>query len=87
MEFYKYFYIISGFLWGIETIPQILRTYKRKTVNDISLYYPLICFIAFIFFLTGTYIEKNWIMFFPHIFPFILMGIFLTQIFIYRGKK
>ena len=87
MLLHKALYIISGTLWAVETIPQIIRTYKRKTVGDISLFFPLLCFISFLCFLTASLLDKNWILFFTHIFPFVCNIAFLTQVLIYRKNK
>ncbi len=83
----KILYIVSGTLWALETIPQIVRTYKRKTVGDISLFFPLLCFISFLCFLTASFMVKNWILLYTHIFPFICNIIFLSQVLIYGRKK
>ena len=83
----KMLYIISGTLWAIEMIPQIIRTYKRKTTKDISISFPLICFISFVCFIIASIIAKNWILIKTHILPFICNAIFLTQNIIYRRNK
>lgn len=80
-------FIFSGTLWAIELIPQIVTTYKRKTVKDISLLYPLIGTLAFTCFLLASWVEKNWVLLYTHIFPFVCLMIFLGQILIYRNKK
>jgi len=83
----KILYIISGTLWAVEMIPQIWRTYKRKSVKDISIFFPLICFISFLLFLTASIVVKNWILVKTHIFPFICNIIFLGQCIYYRRKR
>ena len=40
-ELIKILYFFSGTLWAIELLPQLWKTYKRKTVGDISLFFPL----------------------------------------------
>ena len=40
----KILYIISGTLWAVELLPQLIKTYKRKTVEDISIFFPLFLF-------------------------------------------
>lgn len=83
----KILYIVSGTLWGIELLPQLYRTYKRKTVNDISLLFPLICFISFLCFLIASFMVKNWVLLYTHIFPFVCNISFLSQVIIYRKNK
>jgi len=77
-------YVISGTLWAIELLPQLLRTYKRKKVGDISLLFSLICFISFLCFMTAIILCKNWVLVFTHIFPFICNILFLLQVLTYR---
>lgn len=40
---------IAGLLWGIELIPQIVKTYKTKRVEDISLPFFVMCGLYFIY--------------------------------------
>ena len=83
----KILYTISGTLWALEMLPQIYRTYKRKSVKDISILFPLICSVSFICFLIASFITKHWILIFTHIFPFVCNVIFLGQVICYRTKK
>ena len=82
----KILYVISGTLWAIELLPQLVKTYKRKTVGDISIFFPLICFISFLIFFIASYLVKNWILIASHTFPLICNVIFLIQVIIY-GKR
>ncbi len=79
-------FIISGTLWAIELLPQLVKTYKTKKVGDISLFFPAICFISFLCFLTASILTKNWILVYSHAFPFVCNIAFLMQNIIYRGK-
>ncbi len=83
----KILYIISGTLWAVELLPQLWKTYKRKTVGDISLFFPLICFISFIIFFIASFLVKNWILIYSHALPLICNIIFLLQVIIYGRKK
>ena len=83
----NFLYFLSGTLWAIELLPQLRRTYIRKTVGDISIFFPLICFISFICFMIASIISKNWVLVYTHIFPFICNILFLLQVIIYRRKK
>ena len=64
-------FMVSGTLWAIEMIPQIIKTYKRKSVKDISMYFPLICIISFILYFTASYLTKNWILILSTSTPFV----------------
>ena len=83
----KILYIISGTLWALELIPQLVKTYKRKTVGDISIFFPLICMISFLIFFIASYLVKNWILIFSHAFPFICNITWLGMVIRYRRIK
>ncbi len=83
----KLLYIISGTLWAIELMPQLVRTYKRKTVGDISIFFPLLCLISFICFFVASFMVKNWILIASHTFPLICNIAFLLQVIIYRRNN
>ncbi|GAI25403.1 unnamed protein product, partial [marine sediment metagenome] len=36
--------------------------YKRKSVEDISIYFPMICIMSFLIYFTASYLAKNWIL-------------------------
>ena len=80
-------FTISGTLWAIELLPQLIRTYKTKKVEDISLFFPLICMISFCCFMIGNLLIKNWILIQAHALPFVANLIFLIMVIIYRRKK
>jgi len=80
-------FIIAGTLWAIELLPQLYKTFKTKKVKDISIFYPLICLIAFIFFIIGCFLAEQWTILLAHIFPFINLLIFISFILLYRRKK
>jgi uncharacterized protein with PQ loop repeat len=79
-------FLISGFLWSVELLPQLWKTYKRKTTNDLSLFYYITCVSAFIIFLIGCYLLGNWFLFFSHLIPFINLCILIVMIINYRKK-
>jgi len=85
--FIKILYAISGTLWGIELIPQLVKTYKRKTVDDISIFFPCICFISFCIFFIASYLAKNWTLIITHALPFICNLTWLVMTLIYRRNK
>ena len=77
----------AGILWTIETLPQIYKLWKTKKAEDISLAFFAICITAYIIFITGNIILKNWSVVIAHLFPFINLLIINTLIIKYRGKK
>lgn len=79
-------FMLSGTLWAIEMIPQLIKIYIRKSVDDISICFPLIALISFTLFFTASFLTKNWILIIAHIVPFICNIIFLLQIMIYKRK-
>ncbi len=79
-------FIVSGTLWAIEMIPQLIRVYKRKSVEDISIYFPILCVISMILYLIASYLIRNWILIISMVSPFICNSIFLGQCLYYRRK-
>ncbi len=86
-ELIKILYFFSGTLWAIELLPQLWKTYKRKTVGDIHIFFPLICFISFCIFFIASFLAKNWILIYSHVMPFICNFGWLIMVIIYRRKK
>jgi len=82
----KILYGISGTLWAIELIPQLRKTYRRKTVDDISIFFPFICFVSFCFFFVASILTKNWTLVLTHLLPFLCNTIWLIMTILYRGK-
>ena len=79
--------IFSGYLWTIETIPQIVHLVRTKKTEGISLPFFIICVTAYIFFLTGNFMLKNWSVVIAHAFPFINLIIINFLIVKYRRIK
>lgn len=82
----KILYSISGTLWALELIPQLIKTYRRKTVGDISVFFPSICFTSFCIFFIASYLAKNWTLIITHALPFICNFMWLIMVLIYRRK-
>ena len=80
-------FLVAGFLWAIEHIPQLRRTVRTKKVQDISVFFFILSFIAYIIFLIGCYFIKNWFLFFAHIIPFVNVSILLYLVLKYKDKK
>ncbi len=79
-------YLVSGILWAVEMIPQLMKIYNRKSVKDISIYFPLICIISMALYLVASYLSKNWVLIISIIGPFICNIILLIQCIYYREK-
>lgn len=84
---YQLAFFISGTLWAIEMIPQIVKTIRRKLVEDISLPMYIIATISFSFFFLGCILSKNWLLLYAHILPFLGVLIMLSLIVKYRRKS
>jgi len=82
---YQFAFFISGTLWAIEMLPQILKTLKRKLVDDISLPMYTIAIVSFAFFFIGCILSKNWSLLYAHILPFI--GVLLMAILILKYRR
>lgn len=76
--------ILAGLLWVVELVPQIIKTVKSKSVDDLSLHFFVICLLAYIAYLTGNAILKNWVIFFAHVPSLIMNFIMVVLIVIYR---
>lgn len=78
---------LSGLLWAVEMVPQLIKTYRRKTVNDISVSFPLIALISMGCYFIGCYLTQAWILIISISMPFVCNVIFLIQVLIYRRRK
>jgi len=76
--------LISGILWGIELIPQIIRTYKLKDVSGVSFSFFLICWLAYILYIIGNVILNNWIIVIAHLPSMFMNLIMIALILKYR---
>ena len=80
-------YWVGGLLWGIEMFPQIYKTYKRKTVGDISIWFPSICIVSFALVFIAHIKLGRWGLLCSQTLPLICNIIFLTQVLIYRRNN
>ncbi len=78
--------IFAGFLWTLETIPQIVHLIRTKRTEGISLLFFMICCTAYVVFLTGNIMLKNWSVVIAHVFPFINLLIINFLVIKYRRK-
>ena len=77
---------IAGILWGVELIPQIIKTFKTKNVEGISIFYFLLCFLAYVLYVTGNLLLNNFVIIFAHIPSMIGLSIILIMLFKYKNK-
>ncbi len=80
-------FFIAGWVWVIDIIPQICKTLKLKSSEDISLPFFVLCIFAYALFLTGALLIRNWAIFIPHMVSFILSFYMIYLILKYRNKK
>ena len=80
-------FIGAGILWGIELLPQLYQTFRTRKVEDISLFYVAICFMAYIIFLVGCFFINNKYLLIAHLIPFVNVGILLYLILKYKEKR
>lgn len=75
---------IAGIIWGIELIPQLIKTYKTKNVESISLIFFIFSLLAYIIYLIGNTILQNWNIIIAHIPSLILTFWMVILIIKYR---
>lgn len=80
-------YFTGGFLWAVEMIPQILKIYKRKSVADISILFPIICLISFGLTFGAHSLLHRWSLLCSQVPPLICNLIFFIQVLIYRRNQ
>jgi uncharacterized protein with PQ loop repeat len=79
--------VLAGLIWAIELIPQIHRTIRTKSVEDISLSFFVLCAFAYVAYLFGNAILKNWVIFFAHVPSLIMNLIMVILIIVYRKRE
>ena len=75
---------LAGVLWGIELIPQVIKTLKTKNVEGISLAFYMICLIAYIVYGMGNIMLGNWNIVIAHIPSLVLFSTMLILVLKYR---
>lgn len=75
---------IAGLCWGIELIPQLVKTYKRKNVEDISLWFFSLCMFAYTCYTIGNILLGYWDIVIAHIPSVVLTFWMLILILRYR---
>lgn len=76
----------AGIIWGIELIPQLIRTHKTKDVKGISLAFFVLCFFAYTCYTVGNILLNNINIVIAHIPSLVLTLWMLILIFKY-GRK
>ena len=79
--------VLAGLIWAIELVPQIHRTVRKKSVDDISLSFFVLCTFAYVAYLIGNAILKNWVIFFAHVPSLIMNLVMVFLIIVYRKKE
>jgi len=87
VEIANYLIVFSGMLWGIEMIPQIMKTIKTKNVKGISLSFYVICYIAYLLYIFANSILQNWIIVFSHIPSYIGVTTMVCLILKYNKRR
>lgn len=77
---------IASVLWTVELVPQLIKTIKRKTVGDISIWWLLICFTAYVIYLTGMILHGNWWYLLTHLLPASFTVFFISLLLKYRNN-
>ena len=80
-------FVIAGCLWGIELIPQLIKTFKTKSVGDFSSFFLILCLIAYILFIVGCALINNMYLLFSHIIPTINVIILCMLYRRYKKRK
>lgn len=87
MNLGNFLIVLAGLIWAIELIPQIRRTLRTKSVEDISLSFFVLCTFAYATYLIGNAILKNWVIFFAHVPSLIMNLIMVILIMVYRKRE
>lgn len=77
-------FTISGILWFIQGIPQIIRLLKRKSSDDISLLFFIVCLVALVLFEIGAILMQNLYLFICNFLPLINCIIIIFLVMKYR---
>ena len=78
-------FYVAGLVWAIELVPQIARTLKRKSTNDISIWWLSLCLTGYGIYAIGTLIIESWPLFWANLLPASLTAIMLYLTLKYRS--
>jgi len=82
----KILFIVSGIVWGIELIPQIIKTVKRKSVKDVSLMMFVMCETAYMIYFVAAYLIREYVLIIAHIPSAVLLAVMICLVIKYRGN-
>ena len=74
----------AGLIWGIELIPQLVRTVKTKDVGGISLSFFFMCLVAYALYAVANAMLGNWAIMYAHIPSLVFNLIMVILIFKYK---
>jgi len=77
----------AGLLWAIECLPQIFKLLRTRETRGLSLVFFTICLTAYILFIAGNMMLKNYSIVIANSLPFTLMGVIIFLIMKYRRKR
>ena len=77
---------IAGILWCLDLLPQITKTIRTKKVEDLSILFLAMSFVAYLVFICGNIITKNWHVAIVHMPPVIANLTMVGLYFKYRRK-
>ena len=78
--------ITAGIIWSIELIPQIIKTFKTKNVEGLSLIFFAMCTFAYILYETAFIMLGNWPVVFAYILSFLGNLVMCVLILKYRKR-
>lgn len=77
----------AGIIWGIELIPQIVKTFRCKDSSGLSLSFFMMCFLAYLLYIFGNALSENWIVVYSHIPSYVGNMLMVCLIVKYNKKK
>lgn len=81
------FIYVAGILWAVECIPQIVKLVKTKNTDGISLLFFCICSLAYILFLIGNLLLRQWSVAVANLLPFTMISIIVYLVIRYRSEN
>ena len=74
----------AGILWGIELIPQVIKTIKSKNVEGISLAFFIMCLFSYVIYIIGNLLLGNKNIVIAHIPSLLFNMIMITLLMRYK---
>ncbi len=76
----------AGILWGLELIPQVIKTIKLKNVESISLTFFSVCLFSYIIYMIGNCLLGSWNIVIAHV-PSLIFNILMIVLLIKYRKN